>query len=129
MVNDSLDLFTPRSRFSATGTYWPERPDSADKGGTPFNYEYVDPSSRAYRRLFGNIQSFNAGEIAIRMNDLIDWSNKGYFMTTDGSVYRIDSVQKDYSSAPKQAMRLFGTPLGTEYVIRGVNVPNPWGAK
>ena len=129
MVHDSLDLFTPRSRFTATGKFWTERPDSADEGGTAFNYEYVDTSTRAYRRLFSNMQSFEAGEVAIRTNDLLPWKAKCYFMTADGALYRILEVQKDRRAAPKQAMRLLGTPLGTEFVIRAVNVENPWGAK
>lgn len=129
MVHDSLDLFTPRSRFTATGTFWTKRPDSADTGGAKFNYEYVDTSTRAYRRLISNMQSFEAGEVAIRTNDLLPWNAKCYFMTADGALYRIVDVQKDYQAAPKQAMRLLGTPLGTEFVIRAVNVENPWGAK
>lgn len=129
MVHDSLDLFTPRSRFTATGKFWTERPDSADEGGTAFNYEYVDTSTRAYRRLYANYQSFEAGEVAIRTNDLLPWNAKCYFMTAEGALYRILDVQKDYQAAPKQAMRLLGTPLGTEFVIRAVNVENPWGAK
>lgn len=129
MVHDSLDLFTPRSRFTATGKFWTERPDSADEGGTEFNYEYVDTSTRAYRRLYANYQSFEAGEVAIRTNDLLPWNAKCYFMTAEGALYRILDVQKDYQAAPKQAMRLLGTPFGTEFVIRAVNVENPWGAK
>lgn len=129
MVHDSLDLFTPRSRFTATGKYWAERPDSADDGGTAFHYEYVDTASRTYRRLFANIQSFEAGEVAIRTNDMLPFSNKGYFMTADGDLYRIIQVQKDFQTAPKQAMRMLGTPLGTEYVIRATREPNPWSVK
>lgn len=129
MIYDALDILMPRSSFTAAGEFWTERPDSADMGGMPFNYEYVDPASRAYRKLFANLQSFEAGEVAIRTNDILPWSAKGYFMTADGELYRIVDVQKDYSSVPKQALRLFGTPLLTEYVIRGVNVPNPWGTK
>lgn len=129
MVHDSLDLFTPRSRFTATGKYWSERPDSADEGGMGFNYEYVDAASRTYRRLFGNMQSFEAGEVAIRTNDLLPFGNKGYFMTADGDLYRIVEVQKDFQAAPKQALRMLGTPLGTQYVIRAVRESNAWGVK
>lgn len=129
MIHDSLDLFTPRSRFTATGKYWTERPDSSNESGMIFNYEYVDTASRTYRRLFGNIQSFNAGEVAIRTNNLIPYNSEGYFMTSDGDLYRIIQVQKDFQSAPKQAMRMLGTPLGTEFVIRAVNVLNPWGVQ
>lgn len=129
MVHDSLDLFTPRSRFTAAGKFWTERPDSADEGGMAFNYEYVEPSSRSYRRLFGTMQTFDADEIAIRSNDILPWDAEKYFMTADGALYRVLQALKDYTDAPKQAMRLLGTPIGTQYVIRGVRIDNPWGAK
>lgn len=129
MIYDALYILLPRSRFTATGKFWTERPDSADEGGTAFNYEYVDTSTRAYRRLYANYQSFEAGEVAIRTNDLLPWNAKCYFMTAEGALYRILDVQKDYQAAPKQALRLLGTPLGTEFVIRAVNVENPWSAK
>ena len=129
MIYDALDILLPRARFTAEGKFWTERPDSADEGGAKFNYEYVDPASRSYRRLFGNMQVFDANEVAIRTNDLLPWDAEKYFMTADGALYRVLQVQKDYADAPKQAMRLLGTPIGTQYVIRGVRIDNPWGAK
>ena len=68
MIRDALDILNPHSRFTATGTYYKEMPESADIGGISFPYEYIDPASRDYRRLFGNFQSFEAGEIDLRTN-------------------------------------------------------------
>lgn len=129
MIYDALDILLPRARFTAEGKFWTERPDSADEGGMAFNYEYVEPSSRSYRRLFGTMQTFDADEIAIRSNDILPWDAEKYFMTADGALYRVLQALKDYTDAPKQAMRLLGTPIGTQYVIRGVRIDNPWGAK
>lgn len=130
MISDALDILNPRERFTAEGTYWNERPDSAEQGGgKKFNFEYVDVYSRTYRRLFGNMQSYEAGEVAIRTNDDLNYKTEGYFMSQDGTLFRIIQVAKDYQAASKQALRLLGTPLGTEFVIRAVNVDNPWGAK
>lgn len=128
MVHDSLDLFTPRSRFTATGTYWTERPDSADMGGIKFNYEYVDPMSKTYRILFGNIQTDEAGNTTIRTNDNLGFKDGQWVMTADGQLFQIEQVAKDFADAPKQALRFFGTPLMTEFVLRLITVPNPWGA-
>lgn len=129
MLNDVLDILNPRTRFTAEGTFWTERPDSADEGGMRFNYEYVDPFSKTYRRLFGNIQSFDAGETAVRTNDLLPFKVGAFVMTAEGTLFTITQAAKDFQSASKQALRLLGTPLGTEYVLRLVNVENPWGAK
>ena len=130
MLNDSLDILNPRGRYTAEGTYWAERPDSTDAGGTRFNYEYVDPFSKTYRVLFGNIQSVEAGETTIRTNDIIGFQPGGFVMTADGRLFNVLQVAKDYSSANKQALRLLGTPLSTEFVLRLVTAPdNVWGAR
>lgn len=131
MIYDALDILLPRSRFTAAGKFWPSRPDSLElyESGVQFNYEYINPASRAYRRLYANIQSHDAGEIAVRTNDILPFNAECFFMTADGKLYQIVDVQEDFSSAPEQALRLFGRPLGTEYLIRGVRVDNPWGAK
>ena len=132
MLNDALDILNPHTRFTAEATFWKERPDSvplAESGGVKFNYEYINPASRAYRRLYANIQVHDAGETAIRTNDILPYDSKCFFMTADGSLYQIVDVQEDFSVAPKQVMRLLGTPLGVEYLIRGVRVKNTWGAK
>ena len=129
MLNDALDILNPRSRFTAEGTFWTERPDSLIEGGQKFNYEYVDPFSKTYRRLYGNIQSFNTGETAIRTNDLLPFKVGAFVMTAEGTLFAITQAAKDFQSASKQALRLLGTPLGTEYVLRLVNVENAWGVK
>lgn len=129
MIYDVLDLLNPKPRFTAEGTYWEQCPDSSYDGGQKFNYEFVDPFSRTYRRLFGNIQSFEAGETSIRSNDCIGFKVGGFVMTADGQMFRIIQVGKDYSAAQKQVMRIFGTPLSTEYVLRLVTHKNQWGAR
>ena len=59
MIADALDILNPRERFSAEGTYWDTRPDSAAQGGSKkFNYEFVSPYSKTYRVAFGNMQTF-----------------------------------------------------------------------
>lgn len=126
MIRDALDILNPHSRFTATGTYYKEMPESADIGGISFHYEYVDPASRDYRRLFGNFQSFEAGELAIRTNARLPFKANQRVVLASGLMYIIVGVQEDFSRAPKQAMRIAGIPVGVEYIIRMVNTPNPW---
>ena len=126
MIHDSLDIMNPRVRFTAQATYYPyESVDPAD-GGTPINYESVDVFSRTYRRLFGNIQSFQAGETSIRTADLQDYKVGGLVCTQDGQSFSILQVARDYQAAPKQAFRIQGLPVGVQVVLRLVTIPDPW---
>lgn len=126
MIHDSLDIMNPRVRFTAQATYYPhESVDPAD-GGTPINYESVDVFSRTYRRLFGNIQSFQAGETSIRTADLLDYKVGGIIRTQDGQTFSILQVSRDYQAAPKQAFRIQGLPIGVQVVMRLVTIDDPW---
>lgn len=125
MINDSLDIFNPRERFTATGVLYSDRPEISG-GGEEFSYEYVNPYSSTYRRLYANIQG-EAGEVAIRSNDNIQpVINKSRIKLANGILYNVLSVEIDYQAASKQALRMFGTPVGTQLVMRLVPAENAW---
>lgn len=123
---DYLDIANPKHRFTATASYYPEHMDGPDIGAQRLNYEYVNPYSNTYRRIFANIQS-SAGEVVIRTDDQLNYRVNGIVVLQDGKAFKILQVEKDYQVAPKQSFRLFSTPVSTQYVIRMVSVPNPWG--
>ena len=126
MIHDSLDILNPKARFTAQATYYPSASVSSADGGTLINYESVDVFSRTYRRLFGNIQSFQAGEASIRTADLLDYKVGGIISTQDGQTFSILQVSRDYQAAPKQAFRIQGLPVGVQIVLRLVTIPDPW---
>ncbi len=126
MIRDILDILNPKTRFTATANYYPEPVNGLEVGAQQFNYEYVNPFSNTYRRLFANIQG-TAGEVALRTDDQIAYKINGIVVTQDGQAFKIIQVEKDYQAANKQAMRVLGTPISTEYVLRLVSVDNPWG--
>lgn len=126
MIRDLLDVLNPRPRFTAAGVLFDGRPE-VDGGGEPFNYEYINPYSSTYRRLYANIQG-DSGEVAIRTNDLIRPEiNKSHIKLADGKLYCVLQVDVDYQTSEKEAQRLFAVPLGTQIVMRLVPVDNPWG--
>ena len=126
MIRDILDLLNPRTQFPLSGTYYPERPDGPDVGGQQFNYEYVDPSTKTWRTLFGNIQ-VSAGETAIRTGDQLSFkTGNGIVRLQDGSWYTIEQKATDYQAAPKQAFRVLPVPVGTQYVLRLTALDEPW---
>lgn len=123
---DYLDIANPKHNFTATASYYAEPVDGPDTGARKFNYEYVNPYSSTYRRVFANIQGA-AGDVAIRTDDQLDYRVNGIVILADGTAFKILQVERDYQAPPKQAFRLFATPVSTQYVIRMVSVPNPWG--
>lgn len=126
MIRDILDIMNPKSKFTATANYYPEPVNGPDVGAQQFNYEYVNPFSNTYRQLFANIQGV-AGEVAVRTDDQIKFKINGIVVTQDGQAFKIIQIEKDYQAANKQAMRVLGTPVSTQYVMRLVSVKNPWG--
>lgn len=129
MAQDALDILCPHARFTARGSYYKEEPEHEELGAQTFDYEYVDPLSKTFRRLYGNYQSFTAGELAIRTRDRLEWKINAFVVTSDGAMYVITDIQQDFSSAPKQAFRIAGMPVGVEWVLRLVPYQNPWGIK
>lgn len=128
MIYDALDILLPRARFTATGKYWEDRPE-VEAGGVLFNYEYANPYLAAYKRLFANIQG-SSGDIAIRTNDILNpVKNRSHVLLADGRLFLVADFEIDYQSASKEAMRLFGVPLGTTHVFRLVEIDNPWGVR
>lgn len=123
---DYLDIANPKSKHTATAKYYPEPVDGPDIGPQQFNYSYVNPYSNTYRRVFANIQAA-AGEVAIKTSDQRDYRVGGIVIMPDGKAFEILQVETDFQASPKQAFRLFATPVATEYVMRLGSVPNPWG--
>ena len=129
VIRSSLDLNAPRAQYTARGSYYKHEPNDLTEGAQPFNYEYIDPLSKTFRRLYGNYQSFSAGELAIRTRDRLEWRVNAFVVTSDGAMYVITDIQQDFSSAPKQAFRIAGMPVGVEWVLRLMPYQNPWGIK
>ena len=124
---DLLDILTPHSREVCRGTYYKTKPKGTSDAGAPFSYEYVDPTSWHYQQLFQNVKVAEATTAAIKTKSAVDWKVGGYVKTQDGRFYLIVSVQQDYNAAPRQAFRIFGQVVGTDYVIRLTEKSEPWG--
>ena len=129
MIYSLLDIVAPRAQYTARGSYYKREPNDPTEGAQSFSYEYLDPLSKTFRRLYGNYQSFTAGELAIRTRDRLEWKVNAFVVTSDGAMYVITDIQQDFSSAPKQAFRIAGMPVGVEWVLRLVPYQNPWGIK
>lgn len=128
MIRDTLDLMNPHTGFTATATYYDKPMNGPAEGAQTFSYKYVNPLSKTYQRMFGNIQS-EGGEVTIRTNDQYNWHADGVIITQDGNCYKIVQVMTDYQSAEEEAFRVLPVPVSTEYVLRMVVYQNPWGLR
>ena len=127
MIRDLLDLENPQyARYTQTGTWYPDIVAGPDNGGCVIRYEHVDMLSRGWRRLFGNVQDFNAGETSIRTPDLHEYKSGSVVKLQDGGTYTVLQAAKDYSTAPKQAYRIQGLPIGVTAVLRLVERQDGW---
>lgn len=127
MIRDLLDLENPQyARYTQTGTWHPDIVAGPDNGGHVIRYEHVDMLSRGWRRLFGNVQDFNAGETSIRTPDLHAYKSGSIVKLQDGGTYTVLLAAKDYSTAPKQAYRIQGLPIGVTAVLRLVERQDGW---
>jgi hypothetical protein len=127
---DLLTIFDGRYYQTETGTYYEQYPDSLDVEGIPFDYEHINPQEKRYQMIFANVSNNNGIVTAIKTKDPLNWDiDKGYIALQDGTFYSIESVSKDYNSAPKEAFRLLADVTGVDYVIRLVSQANPFNLR
>lgn len=125
-VRDIRYLLQKRSEQTLTGTYYARKPTNPEENGATFHYEYVDTTSWAFRRLFGNVTGSEFSQTAIKTVSALDFGIPSFVATQDGKLYSVVQVERDQTSAGKQAQRLWVSPVGVTYVLRMVEIENPW---
>lgn len=126
---DYLDLLHQRSEEVLTGTYYERRPLTPQDVGEAFSYDIVDEPRSAY---FNLLQSLNTtmSTQTIKTTDIHDVKVKGYCVTQEGGLWQIQEIVKRIKNPKsKYALRVIQTTIETEYVLRMVEVDNPWELK
>jgi hypothetical protein len=134
---DYLDLMQGKYFQLQCGKYYKKIPaaqipsndtiQDPDTVGVPFDYETLDPTEWHYKQLLQNLIEAQAATVTIKTKARLDWRNNGFISAMDGHLYKIISVTEDVRSATHEARALFAVPVGAEYVIRLVEIDNPWG--
>lgn len=119
VIRDLMDLMRPHADYTATAVFYKTRPTNETTGGIEFDFSYVEPKSKAYARIFGNVVGEDEN-VAIRTNERLPFKADGenFIRLPDGQLYSITQVMVDYDKAPKQALRLFANPVGAERLLR-----------
>lgn len=124
-VESIIEFLKIKDKECLTGIYYPRRPITANDGGQPFEYEIVDPHSRDYRTIMGNLLT-DSVVTAIKTDDSSEFKIKGYIKTQDGLFWQISAVSVvPYTEETKEGLRLFKRVV-EEKVIRLLNVENPF---
>jgi hypothetical protein len=126
---DFLDFLTIKDEEVLTGTYYNRRPKTIEDVGISFQYDIVDEKDETYSKLLDAIETTKALQ-TIKTNDLCGFKVKSYVITQTGELWQITGIVKRVVKPEnKQALRVLKTTVETEYVIRLIEVENPWGLK
>lgn len=127
--DDLLSLLTIKYDEVLTGTYYNVIPKSVEDSGISFQYDIVDESDKAYSGVLDTIKT-NQTVCTIKTNDMCGFKVNGYIATQDGKLWQISGIiERIINERTKQALRLLKRTSETVYLIRLLEVPNPWGLK
>ena len=107
-----------------TGTYYERLPKTTKDYGEPFSYKVLDPRTREFKTLIGNLAAVGAN-LAIKTRSSLDFKVKSHIVTQDGKMWQIAAtVENVESEQSREALRFFNETAQTEKTIRLVGVAN-----
>lgn len=137
---DILDIYAGHYYNTHTARYFNRLPESISYGatlediykmtdalGVDIDFEFVDPTSWRYKTLVTNMSDSNAADATIKTKDGEGIRVKGYLLLDNGRLMQIISITEDTAAVSREAARILPIPAGTDYVIRLVEIENPWG--
>lgn len=126
---DFIDIQEGRFNQTYTGKYYALLPYLVEQAPAAalFDYEYVDTDSRSYRQILQNVTTTEAADVTIKTREQLSFKPGQHISLEDGRLFAIISVSVDRSSASKEAARLSPLPVGSEIILRLVEVDNPRG--
>ena len=92
-----------------------------------FNYEYVQVTSKTYKKLIDNLTEAEGITTVIKTRNHLKWKIGSYVILMDGRMCTVTSVIEDRSNTNSEAARLFPFPLETEFILQLVECENPRG--
>ena len=126
---DFLNFFTNKEQEVLKGTYYSRQPKKPTDEGVPFNYDIVNESDRSYAKLLDSLESDRTYQ-TISTNDIPNLEIGGYVTTQEGGLWVIINFVSHLAVQDnKQALRFVKKTVATEYVVRLMQVDNPWGLK
>ena len=121
-----LNFLAIKSDEVLTGNYYARLPETPNDIADEFQYDIVNEHDKAYSLVLNNLQT-DRTTCVIKTNDNCGFKINGYVTTQDGILWQITSIGKQLVKAEtKQALRWLKQTIETEYVLRLLEVDNPW---
>lgn len=125
-VNDLLNLLIEQKDEVLTGSYYAKLLSTPNEGAVKFQYDVVDESDKAYTTIIDTVQTTRAVQ-TIKTNDPCGFEIKSHIVTQDGAFWQITGIiTRLKSDKTKHALRFFKQTPETVYLIRLIEVDNPW---
>lgn len=119
---DFIDLMVDTSEEYLTGFFYKRRPKNAEDGRISFLYKQLDPNSRVFDTVIGNVRADRA-TYAIKSNDNCGFNVGGFVITQNGLIWEIVEVIKNEEvKGSNDALRWFKRAINTECSVRMIQV-------
>lgn len=124
---DFLDMETVRDEDYMEGSFYKRRPKTPNDYAVPFVYSEIDSKSRSYYKILQQLKS-DQGTYTIKTRDNVGWKVNSYIVAQDGTMYQVVDYRKIMTpQSNKEALRVVKQSNSTEFVVRLLEVENPWG--
>lgn len=122
MEMDYLDFLVDSTTERLTGYFYKRRPKTKEDGRLPFQYEQLDPNSKVFDKVLGNVRADRA-TYAIKTNDYSDFNVGGYIITQNGKIWEITEViTNEQVKGNNDALWWFKTAKNVECSVRMIEI-------
>lgn len=122
MAMDYIDMLVDTSNEKLTGYFYKRRPKKPEDGRITFKYEQLDPNSRVFDKVLGNVRADRA-TYAIKTNDHCGFNVGGYIITQNGLIWEIaEVVTNEQAKGSNDVLRWFRTAKNAECSVRMIQV-------
>lgn len=122
MAMDYIDMLVDTSSEKLTGYFYKRRPRTPDDGRITFKYEQLDPNSRVFDKVLGNVRADRA-TYAIKTNDHCGFNLGGYIITQNGLIWEItEVVTNEHAKGSNDVLRWFKTAKNADCNVRMIQI-------
>lgn len=122
MAMDFIDMLVDTSNEKLTGYFYKRRPKTPEDGRITFKYEQLNPNSRVFDKVLGNVRADSA-TYAIKTNDHCGFNVGGYIITQNGLIWEItDVVTNEQAKGSNDVLRWFKTAKNADCNVRMIQI-------